>query len=104
RRRGHTILVSDWSSDVCSSDLAVAVRIGDTRYPQGPASGGSKTTGSITPAARNAAHAAKLRLLEQVAPALEAKPEELAMAGGREIGRAACRGGGEGWRGGVRGE
>ena len=62
---------------------AVTVRIGDTRYPQGPASGGSKTTGSITPAARNAAHAAKLRLLEQVAPALGAKPDELAMGGGK---------------------
>jgi len=63
----------------------VVVRIGDTRYPQGPASGGSKTTGSITPAARNAAYAAKRALLAQIAPALEAKPEELSMAGGKVL-------------------
>lgn len=37
----------------------VTVRIGDTSYPPGPASGGSVTTGSITPAARNAAYKAK---------------------------------------------
>jgi xanthine dehydrogenase YagR molybdenum-binding subunit len=63
----------------------VVVRIGDTRYPQGPASGGSKTTGSITPAARNAAFAAKRAFLAQVAPALEAKPEDLVMAGGKVL-------------------
>jgi xanthine dehydrogenase YagR molybdenum-binding subunit len=61
----------------------VAVHIGDTRYPQGPASGGSKTTGSITPAARNAAWSVKRKLLAEVAPSLSAKPEELAMAGGK---------------------
>jgi xanthine dehydrogenase YagR molybdenum-binding subunit len=37
----------------------VTVRIGDTSYPPGPPSGGSVTTGSITPAARNAAYKAK---------------------------------------------
>ena len=61
----------------------VAVRIGDTRYPQGTASGGSKTTGSITPAARNAAFAAKQKLLEQIAPGLSATPADLVMAGGK---------------------
>jgi xanthine dehydrogenase YagR molybdenum-binding subunit len=60
----------------------ITVRIGDTRYPQGVGSGGSKTTGSITPAARNAAWAARAKLLEQVAPALGAKPEDLVMARG----------------------
>lgn len=66
----------------------VTVRLGDTRYPQGPASGGSKTTGSLTPAARNAAYAARVKLLEQVAPALDARPEDLAMAGGQVFVRA----------------
>src|SRR5438046_6038404 len=28
RRRRHTILVSDWSSDVCSSDLATMISFG----------------------------------------------------------------------------
>jgi xanthine dehydrogenase YagR molybdenum-binding subunit len=61
----------------------VQVRIGDTRYPQGPASGGSKTTGSITPAARHAAYSAKRKLLDQVAPSLGAKPEDLVLSGGK---------------------
>ncbi len=39
----------------------VVIRIGDTRYPIGPDSGGSITAGSITPAARNAAFQAKGR-------------------------------------------
>src|SRR5438046_10697734 len=30
-RRRHTRLVSDWSSDVCSSDLAVQVEVDDAR-------------------------------------------------------------------------
>jgi xanthine dehydrogenase YagR molybdenum-binding subunit len=45
----------------------VTVRIGDTAYPIGPGSGGSVTTGSITPAAREAAHQAKLRLFASLA-------------------------------------
>lgn len=61
----------------------ITVRIGDTRYPQGPASGGSKTTGSITPAARQAAHAVKRKLFEQVAPGLGARPDELIAVGGK---------------------
>ncbi|MFT3771851.1 MAG: xanthine dehydrogenase family protein molybdopterin-binding subunit [Minicystis sp.] len=61
----------------------IRVRIGDTRFPQGTSSGGSKTTGSITPAARNAAYAVKRKLLEQIAPALDAKPDDLVTAGGK---------------------
>jgi xanthine dehydrogenase YagR molybdenum-binding subunit len=60
----------------------VAVRIGDTAFPAGPASGGSVTTGSITPPARNAAHKVKLQLLEQVASALGVGPEQLSLRGG----------------------
>jgi xanthine dehydrogenase YagR molybdenum-binding subunit len=48
----------------------ITVRIGDTAYPAGPPSGGSKTTGSITPAARHAAFAAGQKLLAQVAAPL----------------------------------
>jgi xanthine dehydrogenase YagR molybdenum-binding subunit len=48
----------------------VHVTIGDTQSPPGPPSGGSMTTGSITPAVRNAAYKAKQKLLEQVTPAL----------------------------------
>ena len=60
----------------------VTVRIGDTAFPAGPASGGSVTTGSITPPTRNAAHKVKLQLLEQVAASLGVKPEQLSLRGG----------------------
>ena len=56
----------------------VTVRIGDTRFPPGPPSGGSVTTGSITPAARNAAFAAKRALWAEVAKAQGVPPESLA--------------------------
>ena len=46
----------------------VIIRIGDTRYPIGPDSGGSMTAGSITPAVRNAAWGAKQKMLTAVGP------------------------------------
>ena len=44
----------------------VKVTLGDTRLPPGPGSGGSVTTGSITPPARDAAFAAKQALLKEL--------------------------------------
>lgn len=61
----------------------VTVRIGDTNFPAGPGSGGSKTTGSITPAVRQAAWKVRERLLAQVAPELRVSPDRLVMAAGR---------------------
>jgi xanthine dehydrogenase YagR molybdenum-binding subunit len=61
----------------------IKVNIGDTRYPEGPASGGSNTTNSVAPAVRLAAHGARLKLFEATAPLLKAKPEELAAGGGK---------------------
>lgn len=61
----------------------VTVRIGDTAFPSGAASGGSKTTGSITPVARNAAYLVKKKLLAEVAPALGATPDQLVMKDGK---------------------
>jgi xanthine dehydrogenase YagR molybdenum-binding subunit len=62
---------------------SVVVRIGDTRYPIGPDSGGSMTLQSLTPAARNAAHQARLQFLAAVAPALGVSPDQLTLADGR---------------------
>ena len=45
----------------------VTTKIGDTNDPQGPMSGGSTTIGTLTPAARLAAHHAKKELLGVVA-------------------------------------
>ncbi len=61
----------------------ITIKIGDTNYPHGPASGGSVTTNSLTPAARNAAYAVRQQFLEQVAPQLHAKSEELSMSDGK---------------------
>lgn len=61
----------------------IVVRVGDTRYPEGPGSGGSNTTNSVAPAVRLAAHQARQKLLGLAAGLLKVKPEELDAAGGR---------------------
>jgi xanthine dehydrogenase YagR molybdenum-binding subunit len=61
----------------------IDTRIGDSRYPPGPASGGSRVTGSLTPAARNAAYLAARDLASRVAPLLGGKPEEIVFQEGR---------------------
>jgi xanthine dehydrogenase YagR molybdenum-binding subunit len=63
--------------------------IGDTRYPIGPPSGGSRVTGSLTPAARNAAHRAARDLAARVAPSLDAPAEDIVFAEGRVLARGA---------------
>jgi xanthine dehydrogenase YagR molybdenum-binding subunit len=64
---------------------SVGIRIGDTRFPIGPDSGGSVTAGSITPAARNAAYQAKQKLFAAVALQLGTTPDNLALKNGRVI-------------------
>lgn len=60
----------------------ITVRIGDTNSPPGPPSGGSHTTSSFTPAARNAAYKAKLKFAEAIAPALKTSPDKIIFADG----------------------
>jgi xanthine dehydrogenase YagR molybdenum-binding subunit len=66
----------------------ITVRIGDTDFPAGPPSYGSRTTASITPPARNAAYKVKQMLLEMVAPHLGVAAEDLVVRGGRIIAKA----------------
>jgi xanthine dehydrogenase YagR molybdenum-binding subunit len=61
----------------------VGTYIGDTRYPVGPPSGGSRVTGSLTPAARNAAYRAARDLAARIAPLLNAAPDDIVFANGR---------------------
>ncbi len=61
----------------------ITVRIGDTDFPAGPPSYGSRTTASITPPARNAAYKVKQTLLGIVAPHLSVAADDLVMRGGR---------------------
>ncbi len=72
-----TVLAQVVAEELGIAPEEVTVRIGDTVFPDGPSSGGSKVTGSITPAARNAAYKAKKELFEQVAAKLETEPEKL---------------------------
>ena len=61
----------------------VTVRIGDTDFPTGGPSYGSRATASVTPPARNAAYAVKRKLFETVALQLNAAPSDLVAHGGR---------------------
>ena len=56
---------------------AVTVNIGDSKYPASGASGGSTTAGGVSSSTRRAATSALNELFAKVAPALNAKPEEL---------------------------
>lgn len=57
--------------------------VGDSRYPQGPASGGSRVTSSLTPAARNAAHRCARELAARIAPLFEANADDIVFADGK---------------------
>jgi len=61
----------------------VTAHVGDTRFPPGGTSGGSTTTNSSGPAARLAAHEARMRIAALAAPLLSAKPDELEFADGK---------------------
>jgi xanthine dehydrogenase YagR molybdenum-binding subunit len=60
----------------------IIVKTGDTRLGYGPGSGGSTTTPTVAPAVREAAHAAKRKLLEAAAAHLKCKPDALRVEGG----------------------
>ena len=61
---------------------AIDLKIGDNEYPASGASGGSTTIGGVSSSTRRAAVDALNELFAKVAPALNAKPEELEAAGG----------------------
>lgn len=61
----------------------ITVRIGDTEFPPGPPSYGSRATASITPPARTAAWRVLQSLLREAALALNAAPEDLCARDGR---------------------
>ena len=60
----------------------INVKFGDTNLGQGPASGGSVTTASLTPAARKAAYTAKLKMFEIAAPLLKTEVTNLSLLDG----------------------
>jgi len=60
----------------------VSVRIGDTRMPFGPDSGGSTTTPSSAPTIRRAAYAVKKKLAEVAAKEWKVPADSVSVAGG----------------------
>lgn len=67
---------------------SVKVTLGDTRLPVGPGSGGSVTTASITPPARDAAHAAKRALIRELSASLGLKEPLRPGPGGKLVGKS----------------
>ncbi len=61
---------------------AITLNIGDTQYPPSGGSGGSTTVGGVSSSTRRAAVDARDALFAKVAPALNAKPEELECVNG----------------------
>ncbi len=61
----------------------IHVHIGDTRWPIGPSSGGSKTLVGITPAVRQAAHEVRTKLFAAVGKKLGVEPKDLRIVPGR---------------------
>jgi xanthine dehydrogenase YagR molybdenum-binding subunit len=73
---------------VAAEELGLRVRdihihVGDTRFPEGPGSGGSNTTNSVAPVVRLAAHEAREKVFDLAAGLLRVKREELQAAEGR---------------------
>ncbi len=60
----------------------IQLRIGDTEFPSGPPSYGSRTTASITPPARSAAWQIKQALFRSLADRWQVEPEALAAHNG----------------------
>jgi xanthine dehydrogenase YagR molybdenum-binding subunit len=60
----------------------IEVQIGDTRWPIGPASGGSKTLSSISPAIREAGAGARAKIVEAAAKKLGVAPETISVGRG----------------------
>ena len=78
-----TVLAQTVAEELGLSPEAVAVRVGHSDYPSGVSSGGSKVTGSMTPAARKAAFEAGKELLRRAASVLNVEPAGLRFGHGR---------------------
>ncbi len=80
-----TILAQVVAEELGLKTEEINVRIGDTLFPDGPGSGGSVVTGSITPAARNAAYEVKMKLFDQLAAKWETEASMLTAMDGQII-------------------
>ncbi len=79
----RTVLAMVVAEDLGLVPEQVDVKIGDTQWPIGPSSGGSKTLVGITPAVRQAVHQVKTKLFASVAKKLGVDATDLRIARGR---------------------
>jgi xanthine dehydrogenase YagR molybdenum-binding subunit len=78
-----TVMTQVVAEELALQPRDITVRVGDTQFPPGPPSGGSMTTGSLTPAVRNAAYKAKERFVQEVAAAWRVPAASLVLADGK---------------------
>jgi xanthine dehydrogenase YagR molybdenum-binding subunit len=78
----RTVLAQVVAEELGLEARDIGAHIGDTRYPIGPPSGGSRVTGSLTPAARNAAYRAARDLAARLATALGVAEDAVVFADG----------------------
>ncbi len=81
----RTVLAQVVAEELGLKPTDITVRIGDTLFPTGPASGGSVTTGSITPAVRKAAYHLKVQMLDLAAEQLKCDADDLTMKDGNIV-------------------
>jgi len=72
----RTLLATLVAEELGLQPSQIEVHLGDTRDPNGPASGGSTTSPSLAPPARAAAYQVKRELLESAARALKVPTEQ----------------------------
>jgi xanthine dehydrogenase YagR molybdenum-binding subunit len=79
----RTVLAMILAEDFGLRPDQIDVQIGDTRWPIGPSSGGSKTLVGITPAVRQAAHEVRTKLFAAVGKKLGVDAKDLRIVPGR---------------------
>ena len=77
-----TVLAQILAEEFGVPPAQIDVKVGDTNYPIGPNSGGSRTTSSLTPAVRDAAWQAKQQFLANIAPAYGVAASDLELVHG----------------------
>jgi xanthine dehydrogenase YagR molybdenum-binding subunit len=78
-----TVLAQVVAEELGLAATDIGVHIGDSHYPPGPPSGGSRVTSSVTPAARNAAFRLARAIADKVAPCLDAQPDDILFRDGQ---------------------
>ncbi len=84
----RTVMATIVAEELGLKPSDIIVRIGDTNFGLGPASGGSTTTAGIAAPSRDAANAAKLKMLDTASTLLHVPANDLACSGGRIFARS----------------